>query len=186
MSERVGAITGKQAMSVLTYLQGRGKPRDVALWAVGIGTGLRISDILDLRWKDVTTAEGPVSESITIKESKTGNSRTIRLIPLTRTALEALRGDDTDRGSHVFQLSRQHARRLVKQWCEAVNLKGDYGTHTMRKAFCTIIYENSGGDPVNAARVTGHTNPAQLMHYIGQTPPTIEKIWKGLEKTLKE
>ena len=48
MSERVGAITGKQAMSVLTYLQGKGKVRDVALWAIGIGTGLRISDILDL------------------------------------------------------------------------------------------------------------------------------------------
>jgi integrase len=185
MGERVGALTGKQAMSVLTYLQGKGNSRDVALWAVGIGTGLRISDILDLRWKDVVTAEGDVAKSITVKESKTGNSRTIRLIPLTRDALESLRGDDTDRDSHVFTLTRQHVRRLVKDWCAAVNLKGDYGTHTMRKAFCTIVYENSGGDPVNAARVTGHSNPSQLMHYIGQTPPTIDRIWKGVESTLK-
>jgi hypothetical protein len=50
----------------------------------------------------------------------------------------------------------------------------------MRKAFCIIVYENSGGDPVNAARVTGHTNPSQVdaLH-------RIEKIWKGLEITLK-
>jgi len=185
MSERVGALTGKQAMSVLTYLQGKGDPRDVALWAVGIGTGLRISDILDLRWKDVVTAEGEIARSMIVTENKTGQQRTIRLIPLTREALESLRGGITDRETKVFTLTRQHVRRLVKQWCAAVNLKGDYGTHSMRKAFCTIVYENSGGDPVNAARVTGHTNPSQLMRYIGQTPPTIERIWKGVERTLK-
>lgn len=186
MSERVGAITGKQAMSVLTYLQGKGKVRDVALWAIGVGTGLRISDILELRWKDVLTAEGEIAESITVQESKTKQQRPLRLIPLIQDALEAYRTEEADRDTALFHLTRQHARRLVKQWCEAVNLEGDYGTHTMRKAFCTIIYENSGGDPVNAARVTGHTNPSQLMHYIGQTPPTIERIWKGLERTLKE
>ena len=185
MGERVAALTGKQAMSVLTYLQGKGSTRNVAMWAVGIGTGLRISDILDLSWKDVVTAEGKIAQSITVKENKTKQQRTILLIPLIRDALDAYKGDETNRDSKVFQLSRQQAHRLVKQWCAAVNLKGDYGTHTMRKAFCTIVYENSGGDPVNAARVTGHTNPAQLMHYIGQTPPTIEKIWKGLETTLK-
>lgn len=185
MSERVGAITSKQAMSVLTYLQGKGKARDVALWAVGIGTGLRISDILKLRWKDVLTAEGEIAETITIQEGKTNQQRILHLIPLIRDALEAYRTERTDRDALLFHLTRQHARRLVKDWCAAVNLKGDYGTHTMRKAFCTIVYENSGGDPVNAARVTGHTNPAQLMHYIGQTPPTIERIWQGLEKALK-
>lgn len=186
MAERVGALTGKQAMSILTYLQGKGNNRDTALWAVGVGTGLRISDILELRWKDVVTAEGEIAESITVQESKTKQQRTIRLIPLVRDALEVYRIEEADRETLLFHLTRQHARRLVKQWCEAVNLKGDYGTHTMRKAFCTIVYENSGGDPVNAARVTGHTNPSQLMHYIGQPPPTIEKIWKGLETTLKE
>ena len=184
MAERVGAITGKQAMSVLTYLQGKGKTRNVALWAMGIGTGLRISDILSLRWSDVLTAEGDVAESITIKEQKTGNGRTLRLIQMVRNALEAHRTEETERTARVFDLSRQQATRLVKEWCEAVNLKGNYGSHTMRKAFCTIVYENSGGDPVNAARVTGHTNPSQLMHYIGKTPPTIARIWTGLERTL--
>ena len=185
MSERVGALTSKQAMSVLTYLQGRGNARNVALWAVGIGTGLRVSDILSLRWKDVLTAEGEIARSITVQEGKTGQQRILHLIPLVRDALEAYRTEETDRSTIVFHLTRQHARRLVKDWCAAVNLKGDYGTHTMRKAFCTVVYENSGGDPVNAARVTGHTNPAQLMRYIGQTPPTIERIWKSLERTLK-
>ena len=185
MAERVGALTGKQAMSVLTFLQGKGKPRDVALWAVGIGTGLRIGDILELRWKDVVTAEGEIAEIITIQENKTKQQRTIRLILLVRDALEAYRTEETDREALIFHLTRQHARRLIKDWCAAVNLKGNYGAHTARKAFCTIVYENSGGDPVNAARVTGHTNPSQLMHYIGQSPPTIERIWKGLESTLK-
>ena len=142
MGERVGALTGKQAMSVLTYLQGKGSTRNVAMWAVGIGTGLRISDILDLAWRDVVTAESTIAKSITVKENKTKQQRTILLIPLIRDALEAYKGEAMDRDTKVFQLTRQQAHRLVKQWCAAVNLKGDYGTHTMRKAFCTIVYEN--------------------------------------------
>lgn len=47
-----------------------------------------------------------------------------------------------------------------------------------------FVSEHSGGDPVNAARVTGHSNPSQLMRYIGQEPPTIARIWKGVEATI--
>jgi len=74
-------------MSVLTYLQGKGKTRNVALWAIGIGTGLRISDILSLRWKDVLSPEGEISKSITITEGKTNRQRTLHLIPLVRNPL---------------------------------------------------------------------------------------------------
>ena len=183
MGERVGALTGKQATSVLHYLKGTGKPRDVALWAVGIGTGLRIGDILELRWKDLLTPEGEIARAFQIRESKTGNPRTIQLIGATRDALESIR-DGQERDARIFTLTRQRVHQLVKEWTAAVNLKGEYGCHSMRKAFCTIVYEHSGGDPINAARVTGHSNPSQLMRYIGQETPTIARIWKGVEATI--
>ena len=181
MAERVGVLTWKQANSVLTYLKGVGNKRDVALWAVGIGTGLRISDILGLEWSDVLDAENKVAQSIAVTETKTKGNRQLTLLPLVREALEDYRTTDEGR---IFNVTRQHARRLVKEWCEAVNLRGNYGTHTMRKVFCTLAYNNSGGDPVATARVTGHANPAQLMHYIGQTAQSESDIWNGIAATM--
>ena len=55
----------------------------------------------------------------------------------------------------------------------------------MRKTFATVAYENSGGDPVATARVTGHKNPAQLMHYIGATSKTEKEIARGMNRTFK-
>ena len=42
MAERVSALSREQALSVAGYLKEKGSPRDVALWSLGIGTGLRI------------------------------------------------------------------------------------------------------------------------------------------------
>ena len=177
------ALNSKQGMSVLTYLKGTTsskRDRNVALWAVGIGTGLRISDILDLRWKDVISGDNTISGTIKMVEGKTSQVRIIELCPMVVDALEAYRTSKTDSSRLVFDLSRQQSSRLVAQWCAAVNLRGTYGAHSMRKCFCSTVYDHSGGDVVSASRVTGHSNPSQLLAYIGQSAPTVRQIWKGV------
>lgn len=44
---------------------------------------------------------------------------------------------------------------------------------------------NSGGDPVSTARVTGHSNAAQLMAYIGATPATEQAICNAIDKAFR-
>ena len=178
-ARRVEALTEKQANLILNYLKGVGNKRNVLLWALGITTGLRISDLLSLRLSDFLTAEGRIAQSITVKEKKTGKGRTIPVAPVAREALEAYREEvkDTDQ---LFTITREQARRLVKRWCDECGLKGRYGTHTMRKVFATVAYEHSGGDPVLTARVTGHSNPSQLLAYIGRKPLSEIKVWNGV------
>jgi len=180
-AKRVEALTQKQATLVLNYLKGRGNRRNVVLWALGITTGLRISDLLTFRFSDFLTAEGKVAESITIKEKKTGKGRTILIAPVTRAALEAYREELTD-GALLFPFTREQARRLIKAWCDDCGLNGSYGTHTMRKTFATVAYDNSGGDPVITARVTGHSNPSQLLAYIGRKPLSELKVWNEVAR----
>jgi len=74
-AKRVAALTQKQAFLVLTYLRGLGNKRNVLLWALGITTGLRISDLLNLRLSDFLTPESQVAKAITVKERKTGKGR---------------------------------------------------------------------------------------------------------------
>jgi integrase len=180
-AKRVDGLTRKQAALILNYLKGLGNKRNVLLWALGITTGLRISDLLTLQLSDFLTAEGEVAKSITVNEKKTGKGRTIPVAPIARKSIdgycEDITGDDL-----LFTITREQARRLVKTWCDECGLKGRYGTHTMRKTFATIAYENSGGDPVVTARVTGHSNPSQLLAYIGRKPASEMKVWNAIGK----
>jgi integrase len=189
MANRMKALTGPQAKNVYTYLKGKGNSRDVLLWSLGITTGLRVSDLLSLTWSDFTGADGEIVETVTVKETKTEQTRTIDVLTIAREALVARQNEiRPEAADYLFAgrtgapITREQARRLVKQWCADCNLSGDFGTHTMRKAFATVAYQHSGGDPVATARVTGHRNPMQLMAYIGVTTRTEKQITRGIDK----
>lgn len=181
-AKRMGALTGKQATLVLNYLRGLGNERNILLWVLGITTGLRISDLLELCLSSFLTPEGDISQSITVNETKTGKTRTIQVAPVAAKALESYRGELT--ADNLFTITRQQARRLIKRWCDDCGLQGNYGTHTMRKTFATIAYDRSGCDPVVTAQVTGHSNPAQLLRYIGRKPASELKVWEGIGKAI--
>ncbi len=183
MAERVCALTRQEALSVLAHLKRTGARRDVALWALGIGTGLRISELLRLRGCDFVTKDGRVEVQLALRASKTRGARSVQLIPLARKAVEEYL-PELRRSELLFPITRQHARRLIKEWCDAANVSGQFGAHSMRKTFATIAYDNSGGDAALTARVTGHTNSSQLMAYIERTPATEQSVWDGVCKAL--
>lgn len=184
MATRVDALTKKQADTVTKYLKGSDNPRNTLLWVLGITTGLRIGDLLKLRLSDFEDGNSDIARTITVKEGKTKQRRIIHIGDAARQALRAYKEKLNGRDK-LFTITREQARRLVKRWCKDCNLKGNYGTHTMRKVFATVVYDNSGGDPVATARITGHKNPAQLMAYIGRTPATEETIWHAIDRAFR-
>ena len=64
------------AMNLIRKLAKDGNYKISLLIALGCFTGLRISDILSLRWKQILD-----TSEFTITEKKTGKQRTIRLNP---------------------------------------------------------------------------------------------------------
>ena len=82
-------------------------------------------------------------DHITIKEKKTGKERRITLNEAVISAVKELLAYqpylDTDplfrskKGGKT--LSVPSINRLVKGWCREINLKGNYGSHTLRKTF---------------------------------------------------
>lgn len=115
------------------------KPRDYCLFVLGINTNLRASDLLRITVDQVRSIE-PGGELV-LKEKKTGKARRITL---NESAVEAItflldnaKLNDED---HLFKgqrgvLTVQSVNRLVKGWCKELNLKGNYGSHTLRKTF---------------------------------------------------
>ena len=182
MAERVSALSCEQALSVLAYLKEEGSLRDVALWSLGIGTGLRIGELLKLRACDFLTMGDRIDARLAVRFTKTTRERTVPLIPLVRRAVEAYVLPGLRHTELLFPITRQHAHRLVKEWCAAAGVEGQFGTQSMRKTFAAIAYDHSGGDAALTARVTGHSNPSQLMTYIGCTPATEESVWEGVRE----
>lgn len=118
-------------------------PRDYCLFVMGINTNLRASDLLKTTVGQVQYLQP--GEHFTIKEQKTGKPRSITL---NKTVYEAIRRlldgteGDMDDTALLFpsrkgrgQLSTPSLNALVKSWCNAINLRGNYGSHTLRKTW---------------------------------------------------
>ena len=69
-------LVWSDAMNLTRKLEKEDKKKISLLIAIGCFTGLRISDILSLRWKQILDAN-----EFTVIEKKTGKIRTIRLNP---------------------------------------------------------------------------------------------------------
>ena len=114
-------------------------PRDLCLFTLGINTNLRASDLLSIKYDQV--AEVSVGSELVLQEKKTGKERRITL---NKSAVEAIQNllsrTKYETGDYLFKgqrgvLTVPSVNRLVKGWCARINLKGNYGSHTLRKTF---------------------------------------------------
>ena len=183
----------KQAIAMVRYLRGSGKPRESALVAVASGFGLRISDALRLTWGDLLDGRGELRRTVSIREGKTGHTRTVMVLPFVAASLVALRAavGPVEASALVFPgadgvtpLHRQSAWNLVKATGAAMGLTLNLSPHSLRKAFCDHVYEQTR-DAVMTARITGHSNPAQLLRYIARVPEAEEAVWRRMAADLK-
>ncbi len=174
----------KQAMAIVSYLKGEDRVRDAAIVAVSAGFGLRISDALAFKWEDVLDETGEVRPVVRVREQKTGRERFVRVFPFVARALKEWKAKSGGEGL-IFPgrdgnpLDRRTAWVMVKKIARDMGLRAHISTHSFRKAFCDYVYEHTR-DPVATARITGHSNPAQLMHYIGRLGEGEEAGWERM------
>jgi len=148
-------------------------PRDHLLFILGINNGLRTVDILKLKVKDVRSMKP--GDTLTIKESKTGKDN---VLMVNKTVYKALtnyldqvqpNGDDylfkSRKGNGA--LGSQAVSKLVKKWTKAINLKGNYGAHTLRKTFGYIQRTAYGVGFEIICKRYNHSSPAVTMRYLG-------------------
>ena len=153
-------------------------PRDFCLFTLGINTNLRASDLLAIT-VDMVRNE----EELVLKERKTGKERRITLNTISQKAIQRLLDsreyDDDDR---LFQgqrgpLTVPSVNRLVKGWCKAINLKGNYGSHTLRKTFGYHQRVTFGRGLPELMMVFNHSTQKQTLDYLCVQPEEIKDIY---------
>jgi integrase len=159
----------------------RDTPRDFCLFTLGINTNLRASDLLRIRVDQVKDLrEG---DELVLKEKKTGKSRRITL---NKAAIEATRGllreADHKDSDPLFQgqrgpLTVPSVNRMVKQWCATVNLKGNFGSHTLRKTWGYHQRVTFGRGLPELMVCFNHSSQRQTLDYLGIQPEEIKSIY---------
>jgi integrase len=155
-------------------------PRDIALFMLGVRSGLRISELLSLKVGDVYR-HGHVVDFVYLSRKHVKKKVEGRIIPVhtdAKSAIEVLI-DDLGRKGYakasmpLFQsrkgrkaISSQHVRRILRDAAESNAFDGRISTHSMRKTFATRVYEKVNGDILKTQRALGHKSVASTMAYL--------------------
>jgi len=172
----------KDIKSIKTLL--KDKPRDLCLFAVGINTNLRASDLLRLTVGEVRNLKP--GDDLTLKEKKTGKHRRITLNKAVVTSIQGLlksqlhAGSDDDTPLFTGQrgcLTVPSVNRLVKGWCRSINLKNNYGSHTLRKTFGYHQRVTFGRGVPELMVVFNHSTQRQTLEYLCIQPDEVKSIY---------
>lgn len=146
--------------------------RDYMLFTVGINTGLRISDILPLKVKDVTGTH------IIIKEQKTGKNKRFKINEPLRAELDKYTVNMND-DDYLFPsrkgdkpISRIQAYRILNEVAEKLGVQ-EIGTHTLRKTFGYWHYKQFK-DVAILQEIFNHSAPSVTLRYIGITADIVD------------
>ena len=164
-----------EAMNLIRKLAKDGNYKMSLLIALGCFTGLRISDILALRWNQILH----VSE-FSVIEKKTGKQRTLRLNPqLQKHITECYKQIEpigtnapilvSQKGT-IFTIQRINV--MLKEIKRRYHLRvGNFSCHSLRKTFGRQVYTMSGDSAelalVKLMELFNHSSIAITKRYLG-------------------
>ena len=166
------------AMNLIRKLSRDGNYKMSLLMAMGCFTGLRISDILALRWRQILN-----KDEFCITEIKTGKQRTIRLNPqLQQHIRDCYEHISPIRINAPILISQkgtaftiQRINIILKEIREKYRLKiKNFSCHSLRKTFGRQVY-NMNSDNAELALI-------KLMELFNHSSVSITKRYLGLRQ----
>ena len=180
----------QEAQNLLKLLKADGHHERRLLFALGFYTGLRISDILRLTWRQIG------GKQIEMPEKKTGKIRQIQVNADLAAAIKDARdavnpADENDilfrskRGKSIgAPLTREGANIWIADTLKryGVNTQNP-SSHTLRKTFARRVYDQNGQTEdslIFLSQIFNHSGPAMTRKYIGITRERIENAYLNL------
>lgn len=185
------------------FLIEQGRYRDNMLFIVGINFGLRVSDLITLRFANIINDDCTFRDRFSILEKKTKNTRKHkrnRYITINTAVVEAVTlylentpgvrlsdymfRSESNNGSNLNKpIHRASVDTILKGIARNLGLGNRMSTHTMRKTFAYHQMVMSGNDPrklLLLQKMFGHSTAAQTLDYIGITSEEIDEAYRNL------
>ncbi|MBC7121472.1 MAG: site-specific integrase [Candidatus Methanosuratus sp.] len=185
----------KKIDAMKSIMKGESNYRDLLLFTLGINTGLRISDILALKWSSFINGGSRLlkaGDQLNVMEIKT---KKVKTFVINKSVAEALKLyydslDSVSPEDPVF-LSRKTAKgelkpitriaawQMLNRYANMVGLDEGIGTHTLRKTFGYHLYKK-GVALDYIQKMLNHSSPAITLRYIGITQEQLNDIYVEL------
>lgn len=187
--QEVFYIKKKDLTKIRNYFFRKEKFVILALINVGINVALRISDLGNLKFEDITK-----EWKVKIKEKKTGKYKYIKLNAICKNNINQLKVIYNDRGilptGYIFKsLNSEYLKKGIdkslntssvsKYFVKArIDLKIPYaiGTHSLRKTWGYNVYRRTK-DIAPIMKVLNHSSASQTLKYIGIDQEEIDSIY---------
>lgn len=188
------ALDWGESLTLVDRLNQDGRYRDAMLISTGCNLGLRISDIITLKWNDLLG--GP---HLTVIEKKTGKRRKLIVNSLLReqaelsfNELEIKRKDKyifspwNSDGERHFSRIRAHQILKEIQHEYSIHSAQVFSTHSLRKTFGRRVWlsesEKGRGETalVLLSDVFGHSSIAITKRYLGIREDEINNLYESI------
>lgn len=164
---------------IYEYLNSQRK-RNGLLFAFGIYTGLRISDILSIKVRQVRN-----QRYISLREKKTRKEKNIPINKFLKHCIDEYIVDMKNY-EYLFYgrkrtkpMTRQQAYNILSSAAERFGVQS-VGTHTLRKTFGYHMYQKTH-DVAMLMDIFNHSDPAVTLRYIGVNQDTKDKFYMGVD-----
>ena len=157
--------------------------RNWLLFTLGINSGLRIGDLLQLTIEEVKDCE-----RISIREQKTGKTKDFPLSDTCKKAIvEYLKAESLKEGQlfpsrkvsgsrGTGSISRQQAYQIINDAAQSVGVTVRVGTHTLRKTFGYHAYKQGISLEI-IQKLLNHSAPSVTLRYIGITKEELDNVY---------
>ncbi|RUL53957.1 tyrosine-type recombinase/integrase [Lysinibacillus antri] len=141
--------------------------RDYFFFLLGINTGLKLTDLLNLKFKDFKEQEGVMYLIINNIKYPVAN-----IVKDSFYTYKKIRKENIE-DCYVFAsrkgnepIDRSHAYRILNDAAQKIGLSSKVGTHTLRKTFGYHFYKKYG-DLKHLQKLFNHSTSKQTLNYIG-------------------
>ncbi len=192
MPGKAKVLTSKEIQNVLKVLK---SPRDELLFATGLYTGLRISEIISIKRDHVYTTSGGIRNILKITRLKKKNTvySNIPIHPKLREQLQSYKKtlDHLDElgtpSPWLFpstddpeeHIKRVRAHNILNEAFKSIGIDGA-SSHSMRRTCLTNM--SRAGIPLRTIQeISGHSNLSQLQEYLAVDPADSHKAILSLK-----
>ena len=183
------ALTPLEIQAVCAAFDGKYEIRNRTLFLICANLGARITESLNLNVGDVFK-DGEIVDILYFRrEAVKGKNEGVALtLPGgAKNALSAFlswkseQGESFKKKAPLFvsrqgsRLTRQQAHNVFKKAYQKVGLRGHVTTHSPRKTYAKLVYDNSNNDLVLTQRALRHTSISATLYYLDTISDDVTK-----------